>query len=264
MSLSRELVVFTDLDGCLLNKADYDYTPTLPVLAQLRERGVPVVLSSSKTLAEMQVIAATLGLSDQPLSSENGGLVFWPEPRPDGVEAETRLGADRNDILLKLEQLKSRFAFRSFRDLGYVGVQQATGLEMEQVVSACARHCTEPLLWDDAEDRLPEFQAELVEAGFTFTRGGRFWHVAGDSTKGAAMRLISGVLAGEGEELTTVAIGDSPIDQSMLDAADIPVGIPWADGSLNVTIPADGVVAAHHGASGWAEAVRRLIGSGRI
>lgn len=258
-----QLVVFTDLDGCLLNKADYDYSPAVPILAELRERGVPVVLSSSKTLAEMRVLADELELSDQPLSCENGGAVFWPEPRPDGVEELNRLGADRARILETLMELKERFQFRSFRDLGHDGVQKATDLPMEKVVAACDRHCTEPLLWDDTEDAIDEFAGAIQTASYTLTRGGRFYHVAGHTTKGAAMESICETFRLQLGKLTTISIGDSPIDQSMLDIADIPIGIPWPDGSLNVTIPERGIVAKQDGSAGWAEGVRAAMASVR-
>ena len=61
-------------------------------------------------------------------------------------------------------------------------------------------------------------------------------------------------------EITTAAIGDSPIDQSMLDIADYPIGIPAVDGQLNVEVdPHRGIVASQDGAAGWAETVRQLL-----
>ena len=43
-------IVFSDLDGCLLNH-DYTYREAKPALACLRDWNVPVVLASSKTAA---------------------------------------------------------------------------------------------------------------------------------------------------------------------------------------------------------------------
>lgn len=59
--------------------------------------------------------------------------------------------------------------------------------------------------------------------------------------------------------IITAAIGDSPIDQSMLDVADVPIGIPTAAG-LGVEVRGDsGIVPQQTGAAGWAEAVELLL-----
>ena len=55
------------------------------------------------------------------------------------------------------------------------------------------------------------------------------------------------------------AIGDSPIDQSMLDIADVPIGIP-ASAGLGVNVdPKQGLVASQPGAAGWAEVITQLL-----
>jgi len=43
------LVVFSDLNGTLLDHETYDWTPAKPALDRLARQGCPVILSSSKT-----------------------------------------------------------------------------------------------------------------------------------------------------------------------------------------------------------------------
>ena len=62
MTASPPLALFTDLDGCLLNKHDYDFAPALLVLERLQRLEIPVILSSSKTEAEMRPLSVELGL----------------------------------------------------------------------------------------------------------------------------------------------------------------------------------------------------------
>lgn len=47
------LLIFTDLDGTLLDHESYDFTPARPMLARLAAMRAPVVLASSKTAAEI-------------------------------------------------------------------------------------------------------------------------------------------------------------------------------------------------------------------
>lgn len=249
-------LLFTDLDGCLLNKQDYDYTPSLPVLDELRRLQIPVILCSSKTYAEMSQLQQELQLTDYPMTCENGGLIAWSaDPKTHDI-----LGAKREEILVLLKQLKPEFPFRSFADLGLQGVMEATSLPEESAAKAIQRGCTEPLLWDGEDDQIIDFGCQLQRAGFTLTKGGRFWHVAGKTTKGLAMSKVIERYQQQAAQVLTAAVGDSPIDQSMLDVADCPIGIPQPDRQLLVKIPAStGIIAGIPGSAGWAEAVKKWL-----
>src|SRR5262249_7819522 len=70
-------VVFTDLDGCLLDSVPYTYEPAVPALEALRAQGIPLVLVSSKTRAEIEPLRKQLDHHD-PFIVENGAAVFVP------------------------------------------------------------------------------------------------------------------------------------------------------------------------------------------
>ena len=253
------LLLFTDLDGCLLNSHDYDYRPAVPTLQELKRRNVPVILASSKTESELVLLADELELNPAPLICENGGCILW---RDESLSANERTvcGAARPDILNVLSRLKSVFRFRSFADLQLDGVIQSTGLPEDRAVRALDRHSTEPLIWDDDAARIDDFRDALNDADLTLTKGGRFWHVAGHASKGTAMhQVIESYQAVFGVAAQTIAVGDSPIDQSMLDRADRAVGIPDPDGNRNVSVGSEGIFASIPGAAGWAESVGRLL-----
>ncbi|MDP6101448.1 MAG: HAD hydrolase family protein, partial [Dehalococcoidia bacterium] len=71
-------VVFTDLDGTLLDLETYSFTPALPAVQALLKRGVPIVFSSAKTRSEQEVYRQQLKNHD-PFIVENGGCIFIPE-----------------------------------------------------------------------------------------------------------------------------------------------------------------------------------------
>jgi mannosyl-3-phosphoglycerate phosphatase len=72
------LLIFTDLDGTLLDHDTYDFSPALPALAALRAAQVPLILCSSKTFAEMKYWGEVLDLH-HPFISENGGALVVPK-----------------------------------------------------------------------------------------------------------------------------------------------------------------------------------------
>ncbi len=260
---STRLILFTDLDGCLLNKHDYDWSPAAETLQILSTRRIPVILNSSKTVAEMTQLASELGLAGKTFISENGSVIRWGDElekgKSDSPTGEIEvIGASRDDILSVLKQLKAKYRFRSFADLGVDGVMDETQLSRDKARLAIARQGTEPLLWDDSDEQRTKFEQALDTHQLTLTRGGRFWHVAGKTSKGVAMQRVAQRLSHPDTNTLTAAIGDSPIDQSMLDQADVPIGIPTPSG-LGVNIASPGIVAKQQGAAGWAEAVTQLL-----
>ena len=68
------LVVFSDLDGTLLDHYTYSFEDARPALGRLRAAGVPLVLCTSKTRAEIAPLRDALR-NTHPFISENGGAV---------------------------------------------------------------------------------------------------------------------------------------------------------------------------------------------
>ena len=72
------IVIFTDLDGTLLDHASYRWDEAKPALDLCHRFHIPVIMVSSKTMAEMNMLQQELGLS-YPFISENGGGIFFPD-----------------------------------------------------------------------------------------------------------------------------------------------------------------------------------------
>ena len=71
------VVIFSDLDGTLLDHQTYSSDPADRAIARLIAEEVPLVLCSSKTRAEIEAIRSRLGVG-HPFIVENGGALFIP------------------------------------------------------------------------------------------------------------------------------------------------------------------------------------------
>lgn len=275
MSLDRDrdapaLLVFTDLDGCLLDHETYDYDPAIPAVERLRRLGVPLILTSSKTLSELSVLRRELGLRD-PVIAENGGLLGLPSElrwgrssamQTDGLTIEL-LSPPYPWIRAELESLRAErgFSFEGFGDWDVRQVSEATGLPPQEAALAKARQCSEPLVWQDSLEALASFRALLAERSLHLVAGGRFLHVLGPTDKGRALRtVVSRYAEGLGAKPYVLALGDSPNDLEMLRAADRAVVVHNARGP---GIPVSDLPEATHtrrsGPRGWREAVDSLL-----
>lgn len=251
-SSRQQPIVFSDLDGCLLNH-DYTFREALPALKRIKELGIPLVLASSKTEAEMLPIAEEVG-TEEPLICENGGVICWRGYQPENDASVRKIvGTPREEILKHLKNLKKQFEFRSFDSLGISGIVEVTGLHSEQAARAANRLTNEPLLWDDAEEKLIFFRNEIENCGLSLTRGGRFWHVAGKVNKGDGLQTVLDEFSQRaGESSYSVALGDSPIDLPMLELADLAIVIPGFDREIKIQPEnANVFFATEPGAEGW-------------
>jgi mannosyl-3-phosphoglycerate phosphatase len=72
-------VVFTDIDGTLvdINTAEYG-KETNKLIRLIKEKNIPLILTSAKTRLEQNKIREDLGLSD-PFIVENGGAIVIPK-----------------------------------------------------------------------------------------------------------------------------------------------------------------------------------------
>lgn len=263
-----QVIIFTDLDGSLLDHYDYSWKAAGPSLARIKRAAIPLIIATSKTRREVEPLRRDLGMGD-PFIVENGGGVFFPRGYRDliieggesaGDYTIVRLGVPYPAVRGFLERMKGRFAVRGFGDLTSSEIAGLTGLSPEQAELAKVRDFTEPFLLERAED-IVSLRGLAAAEGIRITRGGRFFHlIGGRQDKGEAVRITRDIVGRiTGGNPTTIALGDSENDLPMLREVDIPVVIPHPErGYLNIALP--GMIRAKEpGSRGWNEAVERLL-----
>lgn len=271
VNMQKRVMIVTDLDGSLLDDT-YSWAAALPALEMIQARGIPLVLNSSKTMAEMREFANALQTM-APVVAENGGLLAVHEASGllDRYNAQERLkeyvieinGLPRHFIVAKAHALRVRdgYRFEGFADWTDAQVSEHTGLSETMARHARSRYATEPIVWHDSPARQQLFEAELAKHAIRLVRGGRFLHLMGQVDKAdgtqAAIRLYQ--QAQSGSEWFVIALGDSGNDLAMLEAADIAVVIPHADGSCIQPQAARVVHASSPASVGWNQALLELL-----
>lgn len=252
-----KLIIFTDLDGTLLNHSSYDYAAVRPLLERLAQWDIPVVLNSSKTLSELEAWRSHLQLRT-PVIAENGGVMTLPTES--GQEEKVLIGRPYEEIRTTLQHLREQQAwqFEGFGDWTLSEVMNHTGLHRKEALLATEREVTEPIVWQDSEAALAEFKAALAEQNLTLKKGGRFQHVMGRHDKADAMHfLVNKEYFSCGRDCVVMALGDSDNDVAMLKYADIAIVIANAAGQrLHLPNASYSTLEAPHG---WVEAVASVF-----
>lgn len=263
-------LIFTDLDGCLLDHHDYSLGPAAALLKELAALNIPVIPASSKTAAELLHLRQAWD-NKQPFIIENGAAAYIPQ----GYFAECPAGCEAGDgfWIKRFSQARRHWLelihqshqaagqFKTFADAGIEEIAEMTGLDLAAAARASLRQYGEPLAWYGSERQRAAFIAELKQAGASVKQGGRFLHVSGDCDKGLAMNwLLQHYRQAWQQPLLSIAIGDSPNDIGMLEAADIAVLIPSPTQDLPRLNKTQNLhVASQPGPIGWADSVAAIL-----
>ena len=179
-SIQQPLLVFSDLDGTLLDSHSYDWQPAAPWLTRLREANVPVILCSSKTSAEMLYLQKTLGLQGLPLIAENGAVIQLAEQWQE-IDGFPRIisGISHGEISLVLNTLreKEHFKFTTFDDVDDATIAEWTGLSRGQAALTQLHEASVTLIWRDSDERMAQFTARLNELAYVYAvrASGTYW-----------------------------------------------------------------------------------------
>jgi mannosyl-3-phosphoglycerate phosphatase len=271
MANNTRLIVFTDVDGTLLDQNSHRYQASLPALRKLQSLKMPVILCSSKTRAEVEPVWRELAL-EEPYIFENGGAIcltagYFPfdvqGARSDGKLNIVELGSRSDELRAGLAEAARRLHIRvrSFGAINAKDIVELTGLTRQQVQAAAQREYDEPFLIDEP-NRESMLATALRMKGFTVTRGERFFHLTRGSDKGKAARLLTELYRRDGGSWVPVGLGNSANDLALLLAVERPILIRNPDRSWDSTITQSipGIRKTMSiGPEGWAESVEKLL-----
>jgi len=283
------LLIFTDLDGTLLKYADYGVHEAREPLDRCRRLGIPVIIATSKTRAEVVPLRARLRLED-PFIVENGGAAFLSEGSATaraaaeqaeelGIEVRTVqggpgdamrftalvLGTPRSRLKEHLIELADAtgLPLRGMSSMSAEEVGQRLGLKQDEAQRSADREFSEPFVIEqpggEEEDQrlawLERLRTEAAERDLEVTLGDRLYSLQGRHSKGDAVRAVAAAYeSAEGERPETIGLGDSYNDAEMLREVDTPVLVKRHDGTHARDIMAPGLILTEgEGPRGWAE-----------
>lgn len=256
MKARPPVLVFSDLDGTLLDHASYAWAPAAQALDLLRGMGCGVVLATSKTAAEVVQLREDIGFSDWPSIVENGGGLLLPGDPPDETDPTYQL------LRARLNDLPTGFV--GFADMSVSEICARTGLPEEGARHAKMRRFSEPGVWTGSEAEFDAFSRAAKSLGLFIQQGGRFLSLSFGGTKADRMDELIEMYAPD----LTIALGDAPNDVRMLERADYGVIVANPAATPIARLPGEGAgrirQSIHTGPKGWSESVLEILDETRM
>ena len=263
-------LIFTDLDGTLLDFDTYSFDRAAEILSLIRQQNIPLIAVTSKTFAEVQQIMKDMDIC-HPIVVENGGGIFFPETYP-GEYPRTQMengyfavpvaqpGLKPIDVLDAI-RTKTGLSLKGMSDMSVEDLVSFTGLSVEMAEKARHRHFSEPFIIPDSKSDIEEIIKISNIYNYKIVIGGRFAHLIPEySGKDKAVKFLIGFYHKlfSGLPVISVGLGDSPNDFDFLSIVDISFLIR-KKGQIPPYAGEKWIISQKTGVDGWAEEVTKII-----
>lgn len=256
-------ILFTDLDGTLVDHDTYSFRESLEGIELLKKGGIPLIPITSKTFDEVREIMDSLNLKN-PFVFENGAGI--------GIYSETKgyeyiLNSPGIEFLKRLVPLVAEFFscdINVLNDISPEEMNTLTGLGMKRSKLALLRKGSLLFLpsekMEDDIALLEKINISLFPYGAKVTRGGRFYHlIPVDCGKDyGVIKVLEYYRKNKIITGATGAVGDTFNDIPMLKEVDYPYIVKktdktWIDAGFHV------FKTAGTGPFGFTEAVKDFL-----
>jgi mannosyl-3-phosphoglycerate phosphatase len=220
-------IIFSDLDGTLLNQDTYSFNEGQKALKLLKKYNIPLIFATSKTRAEIEFWRKKIGNND-PFISENGGGIFIPKnyfqlpylySKEETKYYVIEYGSSMNRLESVLYNLKKNYSIKSFFDMDDEEVATDANLSKKIAILAKQREYDIPFKILDGNQK-DNILNEIKNNNLNYTKGGRYYHLMGNNSKGEAIKTLVYLFEKKFDTIKTIGIGDSENDFSMLNNVD--------------------------------------------
>ncbi|MGB7290664.1 MAG: HAD-IIB family hydrolase [Thermodesulfobacteriota bacterium] len=269
--MNRHCLIFSDLDGTLLEHTTYSFEAAKPALNALKLRNIPLIFCSSKTRPEIEMYRELTG-NRHPFISENGGGIYFPRDydiNSFNYDTETNdykvivLGTKYDTLVEVLNSIRNdtRIKLKSYSEMKISEISEYTGLDPRLAKLSKMREYDEPFIIFGSDKVAKTIKEEIIGRGFNHTQGAIFHHIMGKNDKGKAVQILVQIFKNRFRELNSAGLGDSLNDLPMLEVVDIPILVQRPDGKYDQRISIDNLIYADGvGPVGWNRSVLKLLG----
>ena len=260
MCLSN-ILLFTDLDGTLLNKKTFEFKAALKLIKNCISKGINIIPNSSKTDLELDEICENLEIPKVYIS-ENGSCIYGLNFLSENLNEKVCLSRNKDII------------FKNFTDNINVKLQKkclilenetlqnqidVLGLPKNKIFKAMNRKFSTPFIFLGDKEEEVELKKHVNKFGLNIQFGGRVLSLGDKVSKGNAMTRFMSLLSNETKKnYVSICVGDNENDFDMLDKCDYPCLVK--NGPFkNINFKNQCIFSKTEAPDGWVEVVNKTL-----
>ena len=262
MKQKKQIIIFTDLDGSLLDKETFKFDEIKDYFKELISKGIKIIPNSSKTESELTDFNEQYKLN-LTFISENGssihGLNLINKDLPDKISLSRpvdQIISIYNEIIPNDLKQKINFILK----LNVKEQKKIFGLPQDKMILAKNRNYSLPIQFKGNEIEKNEFVKIINDVGLTVQTGGRIMNICDNVNKSKAMlktlQLISKVLD---DEIITIGVGDNENDIEMIKQAHYPCLVRNENFNSSLINIDNLIKSTEPSPKGWADVIKTAI-----
>jgi mannosyl-3-phosphoglycerate phosphatase len=272
--LAPRHIIYTALEGALLDARTGSFAAAEEALSELARRQIPLVLVTSRTREEIEPLRRQMEHS-HPFITESGGGIYFPDGYfnikiPD-VKRSGRylclaLGRPYKGVCDALDEVaeQSGVGVAGFHHMSRREIAENTGLKQRDADLARSREFDEPFFFTSADESdIARFIATAKERGFQTRLGQKFWHFSSGCDSARAVRSLTKLFRDATRiKLRAVGIGPASEELPWLRAVDHAVSLGSPESVPNhgeAPPPDDAAPTPVAGPSGWSSFILNII-----
>ena len=223
MKQKKQIIIFTDLDGSLLNKDTFRFDEIEDFFKELVSNGIKIIPNSSKTEAELSDFNTQHNLNLS-FIAENGSSIHGLDMIHDNLPSAISVSRPLDKIYEIYNknipfELKQKIILIS--KLNIDEQKKIFGLPLNKIKLAMERKHSIPIQFKGSEVEKDELTKVIVDAGLTVQTGGRIMNICDNVNKSKAMVKTLELISTEiKNEIITISVGDNQNDIDMLKETD--------------------------------------------
>ena len=262
MKQKKQIIIFTDLDGSLLDKDTFKFAEIEDYFKKLISKGIKIIPNSSKTESELLDFNKLNNLNLS-FISENGssiqGLNLIHSKLPEKVLLSRSVDQIYNIYNENIPyHLKNKITF--ILKLNSKEQQEIFGLPLNKMMLALNRNYSLPIQFNGNEIEKNEFIQIMNNAGLTVQTGGRVMNICDNVNKSKAMskalELISKKLD---EEIITIGVGDNENDIEMIKQSNYPCLVKNDNFNSSLINIDNLITSSEPSPRGWSDVIKTAI-----
>ncbi len=262
MKQKKQIIIFTDLDGSLLNKDTFKFDEIEDYFRELVSQGIKIIPNSSKTKAELSDFNKQYNLNLS-FVAENGSSIHGLNLIHKNLPEKISLSRSSDQIYKVYNEnipsgLKQKITF--VLKLKSKEQKEIFGLPLDKMMLAKKRYHSIPIQFNGTESEKNEFINIMTDSGLTIQYGGRIMNICDNTNKSKAMlKTIELIKEEMDDEIITIGVGDNHNDIEMLNKSDYACLVKNDNFNSSLVNIENLIKSSEPSPLGWADVIKTAI-----